>query len=594
MQYVSTIRRIYSLLSPSERTRGAIVFALMVVGMVLETLGIGLVIPAIALLVDDNPAATYPALRPMLDVLGNPTQARLITIGMLTLVGIYVVKGTFLAFLGWYQNRFAFAVQEQTSLKLFAVYLHQPYTFHLQRNSAQLIRNVVNEVNKLWFLVLNPALVVLSEGLVLIGVTGLLFLIEPVGASILVLLLGAGTWAFHSATRAKLLQLGHARQDQDGLRIQQLQEGLGGVKEVKLLGRERSVLAKYSTHNAESARVERLQATVQLLPRLWIEVFAVAGLAGLVLTMLAQGNTAAGIVPTLGLFAAAAFRLMPSAYRVIGATHNFPYALPVITTIYEELQLAHVPGPQTERTVRNVEGFGNDIRLVDVHYTYPGAAEPALNGVSLVIRKGESVGLVGSSGAGKSTLVDITLGLLTPTAGQVAVDACDIQEDLRGWQRQIGYVPQSVYLSDDTLRNNVAFGLFPQDIDEAAVQRAIAAAQLDIFAAGLPEGLDTLVGERGVRLSGGQRQRIGIARALYGEPSVLVLDEATSALDTRTEEGVMRAVAALKGKTVIVVSHRLSAVEGCSRLYRLEQGCITTEGVPADLFDAPNVRSSEV
>lgn len=583
MNYLSTIRRIIALLTPSERKRGLSLFALMVVGMLLETLGIGLVIPAVAVLVDSDLARTYPALGAALDWLGNPTDAQLITVGMAVLVGVYVVKALFLSFLGWYQNRFAFGVQEHASLKLFAVYLHQPYTFHLQRNSAQLIRNVVNEVNKLWFLVLNPALVVLSEGLVLVGVTCLLFVFEPVGALILVLVLAVGAGAFHFKTRAQLLQLGHARQDHDGLRIQQLQEGLGGVKEVKILGREDSLLAKYGRHNAESARVERLQATLQLMPRLWIEVFAVAGLAALVLTMLAQGNTAAAIVPTLGLFAAAAFRLMPSAYRVIGAVQNFPYALPIITTIHEELKLAPMRPPQVDVPVRRIEAVTCDIRLVNVDYTYPDATVPALTGVNISIRQGESVGFVGPSGAGKSTLVDVVLGLLTPTTGRVLVDGRDIQEDLSGWQQHLGYVAQAVYLSDDTLRHNVAFGLFPHQIDEAAVQRAIAAAQLGEFVASLPAGLDTLVGERGVRLSGGQRQRIGIARALYRQPPVLVLDEATSALDRQTEEGVVRSVAALEGKTVLIVSHRLSTVERCSRLFRLENGRVVDEGVPADL-----------
>ena len=243
-------------------------------------------------------------------------------------------------------------------------------------------------------------------------------------------------------------------------------------------------------------------------------------------------------------------------------------------------------GPPVKAAARAVGCFNDEIRIKNVDYTYPSTAAPALIGICLSIGKGESVGFVDPSGAGKTTLVDIVLGLLTPTAGRVVVDGRDIEEDLRGWQRQIWYVPQSVYLSDDTLRRNVAFGLSDQEIDDAAVRRAIAAAQLDSFAASLPGGLDTFVGERGVRLSGGQRQRIGIARALYHEPSILILDEATSALDRHTEQDVMESVAALQGKTAIVVSHRLSTVEYCSKVYRLERGRIIAEGVPADIFRA--------
>jgi ABC-type multidrug transport system fused ATPase/permease subunit len=319
-----------------------------------------------------------------------------------------------------------------------------------------------------------------------------------------------------------------------------------------------------------------------VLPRLWLELLAVVGLATLVIVMLAQGREMATIVPTLGLFAAAAFRLMPSVNRVLNSAQALRYYLPVVNTLREELKLAapeqtarRQPGPATS-------GFQTEICLANICYTYPSAAAPALKNLIIRIRKGESVGFVGPSGSGKSTLVDVILGLLTPGAGQVLVDGENIQHDLRAWQDQIGYVPQSIYLTDDTLRRNVAFGLADEAIDDAAVKRAVRAAQLEEFVAGLPKGLETFVGERGIRLSGGQRQRIGIARALYHDPAVLVLDEATSALDMATERGVMQAVNALQGsKTLLIVAHRLSTVGGCDRLYRLEQGRIVEETVPS-------------
>ena len=583
----STVFEIYGLLNAGERRRIIVLFSLMVVGMGLEMLGIGLVIPAVTLLLQTAPSETYPPLAVVIEMLGQPTQVQLITGGMLLLVGVYLIKALFLGFLAWYQNDFAFGVQRHISRELFATYLYQPYAFHLQRNSAQLIRNAVNEVHKLWFLILNPTLVVLGEGLVLVGVTCLLFIVEPIGALIVVLVLGCAAWGFHLYTRGRLLRLGIARQHHDGQRIQELQQGLGGVKEAKLLGRESGFLAKYEEHNAESARVEQFQATLQLLPRLWIELLAVTGLATLIITMLMQGQAAAAIVPTLGLFAAAAFRLMPSAYRVLGAVQNLPYGMPVIKMLREELKLTSDLPANLEARInsRVVNSFKNDIRLVDVDYMYPASAEFALKGLNISIRKGDSIGFVGPSGSGKSTLVDIILGLLTPTSGEVQVDKENIQPDLRSWQDQIGYVPQSVYLTDDTLRNNVAFGILSHQIDEGAVARAVQAAQLDTFVANQPHGLDTVVGERGVRLSGGQLQRIGIARALYHDPSVLVLDEATSALDTLTEKGVMDSVEALQGsKTLLIVAHRLSTVKHCSRLYQLDRGRVIAEGAPAQLL----------
>lgn len=580
---MTTFKKLDALLTPPQRRAALVLLGLTLIGMVLETLGIGLMIPAIAILMQDDRGARYPAIQPLLHALGDPSPQALILGTMFGLVGIYLAKNLFLAFLAWWQMRFAFGVQTQLSQRLFTTYLRQPWTFHLQRNSAQLIRNTVNEVQQLWLLVLLPGMVVLSEGLILLGIGCLLLAVEPLGALIVVLVLGGATWGFHWWTRAHITLWGEVRQYHDGLRIQHLQQGLGGVKDVKLLGREGDFLAQYHKHNVQSARMGRLQATVQQLPRLWLELLAVAGLSTLVLTMLVQGRNMANIVPVLGLFAVAAFRLMPSVNRVLSAVISLRYGLPVINTLHDEFKLS-VPDPITHGN-NGTLAFEREIRLINITYTYPSAPAPALNGLSIAIQKSESVGFVGPSGSGKSTLVDVVLGLLTPNVGQVAVDGQDIQQNLRAWQNQIGYVPQSIYLTDDTLRRNVAFGLPDEQIDDAAVNRAIKAAQLDEFVASLPEGLENIVGERGVRLSGGQRQRIGIARALYHDPPVLVLDEATSALDTATERGVMQAVTALHGsKTILIVAHRLSTVERCDRLYRLEQGKISAEGSPGAML----------
>jgi len=247
----------------------------------------------------------------------------------------------------------------------------------------------------------------------------------------------------------------------------------------------------------------------------------------------------------------------------------------LVEDLYRDLAL---PTQLNEASSRSKK-FQSTINLSEISFSYQNAPMPALQGVSLVVKRGEAVGLVGPSGSGKSTLVDVLLGLLAPQSGEVNVDGKNIQDNLRSWQNQIGYVPQSIFLIDDSLRNNVAFGVSKSEIDEQAVRAAIRSAQLEEFVATLPNGLDTVVGERGVRLSGGQRQRIGIARALYHNPSVLVLDEATSSLDTETEHGVMQAVQALQGdKTVIIVAHRLSTVEYCDRLYRLEDSRIVDEG----------------
>lgn len=549
----------------------------MFVSMVVETLGIAIIIPAVALLSQQDIGTKYPALGPVLKSLGNPGQKSLVVGGMLLLVVAYVVKTLFLALLAWRQALFSYGVQARLSQHLFAIYLRQPYTFHLQRNSAQLVHNVLNEVSVFGNSAIQPGMLFIAESFVLIGLCTLLFLVEPVGALIVMCVLGSSAYAFYRMAGGRIAQWGHDRQRHEGLRVQHLQQGLGSAKDVILLGREHDFLEQYRFHNDESARVGRLQSTLTQLPRLWLELLAVCGLAILVISMLAQGKAIDSVLPTLGLFAAAAFRVMPSVNRVLGAVQALRFGLPVIDTLHREFEL--MDSSANISRAKDSAGLSHQVELINVHYGYANTERPSLQSVSLNIAAGEMVGFVGTSGAGKSTLVDVLLGLLTPDSGEVRVDGKNIQFCMRDWQDQIGYVPQSIFLTDDTLRRNVAFGLSAEQIDDTAVWTAIRAAQLEDFVRGLPEGLEAIVGERGVRLSGGQRQRIGIARALYHDPAVLVLDEATSSLDAATEHSVMQAVLALRGKkTIIIVAHRPSAVEICGRVYRLERGQVVDSG----------------
>lgn len=555
---------------------------LMFIGMGLEIMGIGLVIPAIALMSKQDLVLSYPILQPFFNALGNPSQTQLIIGAMITLVVMNLIKVLFIAFLTWRQTRFTMGVQVQLSLRLFTIYLRQPYIFHLQRNSAQLIRNSVTEVNQFSGAIAN-AISLLTDGLVTLGIVGLLMVFEPLGTMMVMLILGLATWIFYCITRSKIIQWGEVRQVYEGFRIQNLQEGLGGVKDVKVLGRENEFLDQYNLHNIKTAKAGQLYQTVLALPRLWLEFIAIIALATLVITMIIQGKSISGIIPILGLFTASAFRLLPSINKMLTSVQSLRYALPVINVLYDEFNLDMTdPNAKTDNRVKVCR---EEIKLMNISYTYPNTSAPTLNNLSLTIRNGESVGFIGSSGSGKSTMVDVILGLLTPNAGQVIVDSKDIQLNLRSWQDQVGYVPQFIYLTDDTLRRNVAFGLSNEQIDDEAVNKAIVAAQLEPFIKSLPLGLETLVGERGVRLSGGQRQRIGIARALYHDPAVLVLDEATSSLDISTERSVMKTVTNLQGsKTILIVAHRFSTIEHCDRIYRLEEGKIVGEGLPKEML----------
>jgi len=571
----STIRKLWQILNRPQR-RGAIaVLALSVVGMIAETLGVGLVIPALAVMTQRDIGARYPAAAPLLRSLGNPTQAQLIILGMVGLVAVYALKAVFLAVLAWYQMRFAYGVQAELSQRLFTTYLRQPYTFHLERNSAQLIRNAITETNLFAQTVLVSGWSVLAESLIAFGVAALMLAVEPIGSVMVMGLLGGAVWAFHAVSRRPVARWGAARQEHEGQRIQHLQQGLGGVKDVKLLGREDEFLRGFGRHNIGYARVGRRFGFVTQLPRLWLEFLAVGGLAALVIVMIWRGRPIEALLPELGLFGVGAFRLVPSANRILSGVQNVRYGLPAVSVLHAELRDVPIHPSETRLGPRP---FRSALELENVVVQYAAAERPALDGVTLRIAHGTAVGIIGTTGAGKSTLVDVILGLVPPTHGRVIVDGENIGLNLRGWQDQIGYVPQTIFLTDDTLLRNIAFGIPDSEIEPGALDRAVRAAHLQEFVAELPAGLATVVGERGVRLSGGQRQRIGIARALYHDPSVLVLDEATSALDVETEAEVMGTVAALRGrKTLIVIAHRLATVEYCDRVIRLERGHVVAE-----------------
>lgn len=578
----ATTRKLWEILNAAQQRRAVMLLALSVVGMVMETLGVGLVIPALAVMTQPDLATRYPQFAPVFHALGGPSQARLVVIGMLVLVAVYALKAVFLGVLAWWQMRFVYGVQAELSERLFTSYLRQPYAFHLQRNSAQLIRNAVTETNLFAQTVLVASLSVLAESLVALGIIALMLVVEPVGTIVVIGILGTAVWAFHRTSRRWIGQWGAARQEHEGRRIQHLQQGLGGAKDVKLLGREDDFLKEFGRHNAGYARVGGRFGFLTQLPRLWLEFLAVSGLAVLVTVMIWHGRSIESLLPALGLFGVGAFRLMPSANRILSGVQNMRYGMPAINVLHAELR--SLPPSHAPERGRQLP-FRDAIRLENVTFQYPAAERPALNDVTLSVPRGSSVGFIGTTGAGKSTLVDTLLGLLTPDAGRVTVDGVDIRDHPRGWQDQIGYVPQSIFLTDDTLRRNIAFGIPDALIDDAAVIRVVCAAQLDSLVDELFEGLGTVVGERGIRLSGGQRQRIGIARALYHDPAVLVLDEATSSLDTETERDVMETVRALQGnKTVIIVAHRLSTVDQCDIIFRLERGRVVGEGAAAAML----------
>jgi ABC-type multidrug transport system fused ATPase/permease subunit len=576
---MTSVFAVWSLLSSSQRVSAIVLFGWMLVGMALEMLGIGLIVPALALLVG-NPGAAPAGVAGMLqERLGGVSQERLLLWGVTAIIAIYVLKTAVLLFINWQQHRFVAGLNADLSSRLFSAYMRQPWPFHLQRSSAVLIRNLeaISSITE----AVGWALVLVAETLVLAGIVLLLGWFEPLGALGVALVTGIAAFVLDQSIRGRVALWGRLRQEHAALRMKHMQEGLHGVKPALLRGRQETFLRRFTESSAAFARMTAKKMFIGNLPRLWFELVAVVSLSALVGIMAAEGKSMQSMVPIVGLFAAAAFRVLPSVNRLATALHTLRFNDNALETLRGELALELCAAPASPSAP--LPPLQREIRVEDVSYRYPDAAEDALKAIDMTVARGAAVGLVGSSGAGKSTLIDVILGLLPPTKGCVFVDGTDIRANPLGWQRMVGYVPQSIYLIDDSIRRNIAFGVPDDAIDEAAVERALRAACLHDFVISLPQRLDSCVGEHGVRLSGGQRQRIGIARALYDDPAILVLDEATSSLDLVTERQIMDEISALQGeKTLIIVSHRDSTVAHCDVIYQMEKGTLRRVAATAD------------
>jgi len=579
------VARIRELLDFSEQKGMVVLIFLMIIGMIIESAGVGLVAPVILVISDKDILVSNSDLSLIIQRLGVNDHDTLIVAVLLLLVGAYLVKNIFLGFFYWKKISYITNLRMNLSNRLLKKYLYQPYTFHMQHNSGHLIQNVSTEVTIFTGRLLSSLLTLCTEMLVLIGLVILLFMIEPVGAFAVVMMsLGVGGAVLYF-TRRHVISWGKMRQLHDGKRIQHLQQGLGGVKDVLFFNKQDYFLGEFCYHNKHSARSDRLLSILQEIPRLFFEQLAVVGVVTIVLIMMYRGQDINGVMVTLSVFVAAAFRLMPSVNRILVAIQAVRYSAPVLDKLSSDFSLKEAAGDEDGSDSKETISFNNYLSLQKVVYSYPGAKEPSLNKVDIKINKGEIVGVIGASGAGKSTLVDAILGLLDADSGKVLVDGKDVSHNLHGWQKLIGYVPQSIFLVDDTLRKNIAFGLDDDEIDDKLVWKAVKDAQLQDYVMSLPDGLDAIVGERGVRLSGGQRQRIGIARALYYDPELLVLDEATSSLDNDTESEIMKTVLSLESmKTIIIVAHRLTTVSECDLIYRLEQGTVIDSGAPETIL----------
>ncbi len=585
---MSLFKKIFYILGNKYRYQIFFILILITFGTFLETLSLALIFPALLLLSNPQEFINNSIIINYFSFLRDFDQMELIIFGMTVILFSYFVKAGFLFFLIWKQNSFSFTLQGYIAERIFKSYFNQPYLFHLQRNSSELIRNITFEVQQLSNGIFIQGLSLLTELFVFISIIIMLALIQPIGTIVILLasIILGGIYYFMMRKFWKLW--GEKRQNHEGHRIKHLQQGLSAIKDVILLGRKNNFIGKFVNHNQSVVKVSRLQNTFQQFPRIALEFFGVLMLFLLVVFLIYQDYTVQELIAYCALFAAAAFRILPSINRIISSVSSIKFTMPAINTIHNELISADnlISNKEAKKQIKITSDVKNILDIQGVFFNHYGVKKRTLDNINVGIKKGSIVGIIGPSGSGKSTLIDVILGLLNPDQGSIVYNGLDINEDISAYQKNIGYVPQSIYLSDDTLQKNIAFGIDEKLINNESIENAIKSAQLNDFVLSLPQSINTVVGERGARISGGQRQRVGIARAIYHNPEILILDEATSSLDQETEKEIMNSIYELKGKkTIIIVTHRLSTINKCDVVYTLSNGRIISENLPNEILN---------
>jgi ATP-binding cassette, subfamily B, bacterial PglK len=578
---IDVYRKLYGLLDSRERRRVVLVLLLLVLVAFAQVLGVASIMPFIAVLANPDVVETNRYLSLLYETLGFTSREGFLYFLGLVFFALLVGSLALEALGGWAQLRFSHNRNYQWSARLVGGYLRQPYEWFLNRHSADLATSVLAEVNQVVTAALFPAMQAIAHILVALFLLALLIAVDPVLAVAIGGVLGGGFGLIAMTLKKRLKKIGVERREANKSRFHIVQEAFGGIKDVKVAGLEESFVRRFRRPSQILASRQISAGLMSQMPSYAMQALLFGGMMLALLYLMASYGGFQEAIPVAALYAFAAYRLLPAIKNIYGDVTKLRFseaALDALCKDFATLQtFADEKGPADSDRVP----LRKSLQLDRVVYAYPGATRTALTGLSLAIPAFSTIGLVGSTGSGKTTTVDLILGLLRPQSGRLVIDGREITDELvRAWQRSVGYVPQHIFLADDSVAGNIAFGLQAKDIDRASVERAARVANLhDFVVSDLPEGYDTHVGERGVRLSGGQRQRIGIARALYHDPDILILDEATSALDNLTEQAVMEAVHNLGSrKTIVLIAHRLSTVKSCDRIYLLEQGRLVGEG----------------
>ncbi|MFN4192473.1 MAG: ABC transporter ATP-binding protein [Tabrizicola sp.] len=578
---IGTYRKLFSLFDRIERRRFWILTGVMLMVAAAEIAGISAVLMLLNVLAAPETIQSSRTLSWLMHLSGLES-AFSFQIALAVLVLCVVMAGLAVKALGTYATiRFSTMRGYAISSRLLAAYLSQPYPWFLERNSAELEKNVLNEVDGLVDRVILPCLRLVANGLLVMAILGFLLMVDPLVTLFSGGVLGLGYGLIYLRFRGRLHRLGRVMMDAFENRFLVAQEATGGIKDVKLMGLEATYVDSYSAAARTAAQSGATMGAMSELPRFALEAITFGTMLALILLLLLKsGGNVTEIVPTLGVIAFSTMRLLPSLQQIYHSLVSVRGATAILDAIVTDFK--STPALPLAEAVRTEPlRLERELELDGVSFAYAQAERPTLRGVDLEIPARTTVGIVGGTGAGKTTLVDLILGLLTPVEGELRVDGVRITpENMRAWQDTLGYVPQTIFLTDESIASNIAFGVPKDQIDMAAVERAARIAALhDFVLSDLPQGYDTFVGERGVRLSGGQRQRIGIARALYRDPTLLIMDEATSALDNITERVVMEAVNRIRAdKTIILIAHRLTTVKTCDTIFLMDRGRLLAQG----------------
>ena len=571
-----SLRRFASLLSSDAWREMRWLCVLAAFAGLLETGGVASVLPFLAVLAQPELAASDPRIVTLTGALGaGDASVALALLGGIALAAL-VITNAFSALTTLRLVRFANRHGDALAVRLLALYLRQPYAFILHRHTAELQKNVLNEAYRVTVGLLTPVVHMVAKSFVVLFLLILLFVVDAALASIVGVVLGALYFAVFRAVRSLLNAAGRESVQAGTLRARHAQEALAGFKEIKLHAREREFVARFAQSSLRWADAQAKAQALSALPRYAVEIIAFGFVFAVAISLLATEGAAAKILPVLGLYAFAGYRLMPALEHVFAGWAALRYGSATLDELMRDLALEPAGAPPGGAPL----DFRSDVSLDEVGFRHAGGADWAVRGISLRVERGSSVALVGPTGCGKTTVVDLLMGLLVPQEGAVRVDGAALADrSLESWQRRIGHVPQNIFLCDASIAHNIAFGLDEARIDMARVEKAARLASLHGFVSELPQRYATIVGERGIRISGGERQRIGIARALYDDPELLVLDEATSALDNATERAVLEALQSLAGKvTTVLVAHRLSTVRHCDLICVMDGGRIVERG----------------